>query len=256
MNIATFFAAALSLGLQQAPAPDACQQAMNSTNPETAETLLLRCARESGEEGWKSLAYINLGSLAFQQGRNQDAVDYYDQAELQGKSLYSDPYYHAFYSNALAMVGRTEDGGRQAERALEGLDNAPDDKNYDARIVFENIIEPLHQAGRSETLNRVLADYLAFDTKSWIDVVNRASILTTVEKFDQALPLARQGVELQPDHPATQNTLCYVLATLDRAGEAMTHCERAFSMISFTWAAVYLPFPSLYLACSAPLSSD
>lgn len=208
-----------------------CERALKEQEPVKRKNLLLQCAEQTIDTGIRSLAYINLGTLAFLQHNTTEAARFYDLAEITGKTITSDPFFHAYRSATYSAVGRNEQAVIDAKRVLDFINNNPQIDTSQQVPLLEMIIEPLHKAGEVELKNSAINRYISLPVNDWIDDINRASILTEIGEYETAIPYAEQAYLAQPDQPIVLNTKCYLLAKTNRAAEGISYCEKALQIL-------------------------
>ncbi len=213
---------------QEPQPPEICIKAYNETNLEKRESLFLECVEQSDLPGFKSLAYINLGSIAMRQNKDTKAIQYYDAAEaVVGGSVASDPSFHAYRSSAYVHVGRNADAIRDATQVFNLIQNGDIKNPQELRALLELILIPLQKGQDQTNFQKSLELFISLKDDDFYDYLNKASVLTELGRYEESLSLNAHAMALEPEHPAVLNNQCYILANLNRAVEALRFCEKA-----------------------------
>ncbi len=207
-----------------------CQEGFEAQQPEKRKELLLKCAEKSANPNIKSLAYINLGTLAYLQQNITEAARFYDLSEQEGKSISSDPFFHAYRSSVNSHLGRHDQAVADAQKVLDYIAQNPNTPPAMQTQLFEQIIVPLHVTGTTLLENQAIKQFLALPVTDWIDALNRASVLIETKRYQQAGPLVEQAYQAKPNHPAILNAKCYLNALNDRAAQGVPYCEQALQI--------------------------
>ncbi|MBL1431739.1 MAG: tetratricopeptide repeat protein [Robiginitomaculum sp.] len=207
-----------------------CDKAWQEQEPVKRKSLLFQCVEEADTSGLKSLAYINLGTLAFLQYDTTEAAHFYDLAETTGKTISSDPFFHAYRSATYSEVGRHEQAVIDAKHVLNFIQNNPHIDTSQQIPLLEMIIEPLHLAKAVKLKETVLNKYTKLPIRDWVDAHNRATSFMQINEYETAIPYAEQAYLAQPEHPAVLNSKCYLLAKTNRADEGIPYCEKALQI--------------------------
>ncbi len=184
-----------------------------------------------------NLALINLASIATLEGDYVRAIQIYDAVDLgPGRTFESDSAFHALRAHAFERVGRLEEAAADARLSAAilaggGPAAVPEpQRNPDPDLAYSYILPILARAG-DPAFETALAAYLALPANDWFSLGNRAVVLMDLERFEEALATNERALALQPEHPAIQNSQCYILTRLGRAAEGLLHCERAVEMM-------------------------
>lgn len=211
--------------------PDECRIAPAN---QAAWTRCLEVA-ESGS-AVALFAHANLGTIAAQEQDFETALHHYDLTIVPGQNLIMDASLHGFRSQVFRRAGRTDEALQDAERVLWFIDTGYADlprsiplNNQMRSMLYELVLRTLVASEAPQT-NAALSAYLELPTENWIDVLNRSTIFLDIERYDMALTLAREAVNQQPNHPATHNNVCYILALMDRGEDALPSCEQAMAL--------------------------
>lgn len=208
-----------------------CSKALQTQEPTERKKLLQQCVKETSNPNMRSLAYINLGTLAYLQHDITEAARFYDLAEPEGLSVSSDPFFHAHRSVVNSQLGYTNRAVLDAKKVIDYMEKNPKLPPIEQLALLEEIIEPLHSANETELESQVIESYLGFAVTDWIDASNRASILINIGRIEQAEPFEKLAFQAQPDHPMALNTRCYLYALTDRAAAGLGFCEKALQIL-------------------------
>lgn len=188
---------------------------------------------------WSILSLINLGTQAYNNADFARAVGYYDRARPgEGQLMYSDPLFHANYAASLHQVGRNSDAIVQARMALDVLQAAPNvpeqvrrrlsSMQVDRELVYASILPVLYRADDPQA-EATMQAYMALPAIDWVSWANRAAVMLELGDYGQALAANERALQMESSHPAVQNNQCYILVKLERAADALVHCEAARS---------------------------
>ena len=179
---------------------------------------LYRTTIERNPDCW--MAYNNLGNLAMERGRRDDALTYYQ------KALQINPDHVNSLNNlgnVLASRGQLDDAMACYRKAL-----SIEPGNVDAHYNFANAL-----AARGR-LDEAIAEYqTTVDLKPDYAPAhnNLGNLLAVRGRFDQALTHYRRAAEILPDDAKTQNNLGAALAATGQFDEAAVHCRKALEIL-------------------------
>lgn len=223
---------ALLLGTPQvgeAPAPPAC----------IGPTFVSweACAAVAGEgTPAYSLAMINLGTQAYQQGDRAKALNYYDRAELPGRTFTGDVIFHTFRADARRAAGRTEEAKADARIAWGYLDGRPPQGTPDnaliplddrLKVIVLGLVLPITKDDEPAAYSSARAMFLGLPANDWMTLSLRASALTMTGDHTAAAISSAEALRLEPENPMSQNNHCYTLTRAGRAAEGLPFCEYA-----------------------------
>jgi tetratricopeptide (TPR) repeat protein len=188
-----------------------------------------------------SLAMINLGAEAYEQGDYASALRYYDKAEISGQRVSSDVIFHTFRGDTYRHAGRTAAAAEDARRAWMYLIGQPpvgtDPRDLrpiddDVRFFVLTIILPILKDGDAAVFEQARTMYagLPLDGSDWAALSNRATVLMDLGDFPAAIADSKRAVDLQPGDAGLQNNHCYVLTMAGQPGAGLPHCERAVAL--------------------------
>ncbi|MBI3328181.1 MAG: CHAT domain-containing protein [Nitrospinae bacterium] len=198
------FVALLSDRLWRRAAPDMsplllAYQALEQGEQGAAEALLQQLG-EQGDSRRQSQRYAGLAALAYARGDHQQALVFAGQAE----ALYPDiGDSHVIRGHILLSQGKTGEASQAYRTATEKAHGAPRQKavahNYLGRIyaVQGDTQQALEQYDRAISLHQQLA----------VTYVNKAHLLGTLGKPQEALALYHQALQLNPDDRLTETLL-------------------------------------------------
>jgi Flp pilus assembly protein TadD len=180
---------------------------------------LYRVTLEKNPGSW--LVHNNLGSILFDTGRQQEAMDHYRRA-LALKPDYAEAYYNL--GVALMQTGHPEEAIEHYKKALRFKPNDPE--------VHYNLGYALAQTGRfkeaiehSEQALRLHADYAEAHN-------NLGVILTHIGRPEEAIEHCETALRLKPSYPEAHYNLGLALAKTGRTEEAVDHYRQALALKS------------------------
>ena len=183
-----------------------------------------------------NLALINLASIATREGDYERAVAIHDSVTFGPNFTFtSDSAFHALRAHAYEQVGRLDEAAADARLAAEiltggGPSEIPEaQRNPDPELVLVYIL-PILARAEDPAFEPALATYMAMPASDWFTLGNRAVVLLELGRLEEALAVNERALALQPQHPAIQNSQCYILTLLGRASEGLPHCQRAVEL--------------------------
>jgi Tfp pilus assembly protein PilF len=72
--------------------------------------------------------------------------------------------------------------------------------------------------------------YLSLPQATFVDVANKATMLTKFGQFDRALAYSTKAVQMAPDNPAIQNNHCDLLVQSADSYAAAPYCKMRFNL--------------------------
>ncbi len=210
--------------------PKSCVKTTKTNSIPKLKKLYLQCAKEVPEGGYRSLAYINLGTIFFREGNFSVAANYYDLADVGVGSVSSDPLFHAYRASTYNKIGRGDEAVRDADKVVDWLKSNDTNNIQLLKELVEKIIPIYYQNNRPESFQLVLRFYIGLKDNDWIDYLNKSSVLSAVDRYDDAIVFAKKAIDMQPNHPATLNSYCYVLAKSGEPAKALPYCEKALKI--------------------------
>lgn len=229
-----------------AVAPAAAQQVRHVETPAacadaSTESQYRACVEATPpDSGFHWLSLMHLGMLAMARQDVAEAVSLFDQAApSQGENL-TRPRLHGYRAAAYRAVGRHEDALSEAHVALSLLMQTrelPDDvwsliedTQINNEAAYAAILPILRDANDPE-YERAFAAYTALPVENWASAAMRAGTLETLDQLDFALEFSERAMQMRQGHPLILNNHCYILVRLNRAVEALPHCEQAVALM-------------------------
>lgn len=190
--------------------------------------------------GFHWLSLMHLGTLAMARQDVAQAVSLFDQASPSQGENFTRPRLHGYRAAAYRAVGRHEDALSEAHVALSLLMRTrelPDhlwslieDTQINNEAAYAAILPILRDADDPE-YERAFGAYTALPVENWASAAMRAGTLEALDQLDLALQFSELAMRMRQNHPLILNNHCYILVRLNRAAEALPHCEQAVAMM-------------------------
>jgi tetratricopeptide (TPR) repeat protein len=222
----------ISIQAQNATVPDVCII-------ETPTNESLRACADATPEGSQPNAWAHtyLGANAYMEGNLEQAAFHFRHSYVTDQpDLWFNPDVVGLRSATFHSVGDRERSLRDAE-TLFGVVTASDEDlalsfpdweiTDDVRAQWlATILQPLYEYG-SPNAQRALEMWTGFPPGDIYDVTNRASVLTELGEYEEALRFSDLSIEMAPGFSPALNTRCYLLGLLERFDEALPNCSEA-----------------------------
>lgn len=203
---------------------------------------------------WLSLMHLGMYAMARQDVRA--AVAYFDRAGSgDGEKFFTRPRLHGYRAAAYRQVGRSADALAEAHVTLSLL-RRTESIPAEAYAMFEDtqlnnevayaVILPILREANDPDYSSARDEYLAMPSQDWRSLAIRAGTLEALDELEPALTISERVIALQPNDPRVQNNHCYLLVRLQRAAEALPHCE-----LAVTQAPAMAPFRHSYASALA-----
>lgn len=183
-----------------------------------------------------SLAMMNLGTQAYQQGDRAAALRYYDKAEMPGRSFTGDVVFHTFRADARRFGGRMDDARADARIVWGFLDGRPPTGipadalvplNAEMMNVVLGLILPIMKDDDPAAFRHARSLYLSLPASDWLSLSLRADALGKLGEHEAAVVASKAALDLQPEDPMSLNNYCFTLVEAGRAADGLAYCESA-----------------------------
>lgn len=198
---------------------------------DVSDAVLLACAKREPEDSSAAiLAYANLGSRAYDHGDYQTAAKYW--WHTYPGEVVIDVRLHTRRGYTFMLVGETDLACDDAELSFSLLkagtewEDGPPISLADQKILYPLVVETLI-ATRSGLASEAATRYLARTPEFWGDRMERANVLSQLNRNAEALAELDAADRDQPDLPVLKNNRCVVLRKMGRPIEALPFCEQA-----------------------------
>jgi tetratricopeptide (TPR) repeat protein len=177
------------------------------------------------------MAHNNLGLALFQQGRQSEAMDEYEQA-LQIKPDYAEAHYNL--GTALLQIGRVPEAIEQFEQALR--------IKPDYAQAHNNWGDALFQTGHLPEAIKQYEQALEIDPDYAVAHYNLGSALQQTGPLSEAIGQFEQALQMNPNNAAAHNSLGRALSQTGHGPEAVEQLKLAlqidpdFADARFNWA--------------------
>lgn len=187
-----------------------------------------------------SLAMINLGSQAYQNGDRAAALRFYDKAERADAPLTGDVFFHTFRADVRSYAGREAEAladaliawGYVEGQAPQGV--SPADviplTDQGRGMVLATILPILRQGDRA-AFARAKAMYASLPASSWQELSMRAVVLAEIGDRAAAVSASERALAMAPEEPGLMNNHCYVMVLVGRPADGLPYCQRAVAAL-------------------------
>jgi tetratricopeptide (TPR) repeat protein len=211
--------------------PQSCIETTKTTSVNALKQLYLQCAKEVPEGGYRSLAYINLGTIFYREGNFSVAANYYDLASVGVGTVGSDPLFHAYRGSTYNKTGRGNEAVADADKVLVWLKSSDIKEDELHQELLEKIIPIYYENNKPDKLDAILSIYLNMREKYWLDYMNKSVMLSSINRYSEAYGYSSKALELESNHPAVLNNHCYILAQMGEPEKALPFCEKALKLL-------------------------
>lgn len=197
-------------------------EVLRASDPQRARELYTHVLAADPVNG---LALVGVGRIAAQQGRNEEALEYFEKAAGLIPN-YADALQGA--AETARKLGQTEKAEQYAQRAEEGLPYPPIQDPLENGLLGGGLhaetlardAMALATQGRHQEAEARLQAALEIGGADVMCFFAVASLRASQQRFDEALRAAERGLESAPDHIDLKSVRAQILVDLGRTQEA------------------------------------